>query len=149
MLYAMNTILEQASSAVGLSKRAALALAILYLEDTSGATMTNQDLHDRFLKYNVSTGLSAKKDASAAKGELLVAKHIEIRGKVSVFALTEQGREIVLRMRDAVNEALKKLDLSDEERAVLRELVGLPESKPPAKPPASVTSGKPVRQKSS
>jgi len=144
MLFAVNAILEEASAAVNLSKRAALALAILHLEESSDETMTNQDLHDRFVKHNVSTGLSAKKDSSAAKGELLAGKYIEIRGKVSVFALTSKGRDAVSKMYDAMDKAMEKLGLSEEERSVLRGLVKLPSRKPPA----SETAGKPVRRKS-
>lgn len=147
MLFAVNTIMEKASSVVGLSKRAASALAILYLED--GAELTNAGLQKRFIEFKVSTDQSAQKDASSAKSVLLRAKHIEIRGKVSVFGLTEQGRDTVLKIYHAMNKALEDLGLSDEERSVLRKLVDLPEPRPPAKPNASVPSSKPVRQKSS
>jgi len=149
MLYVMNTIREEACSTVGLSKRAASALAILYSDDNPEGTMTNKTLQDRFVEYNASTGLSTKKDASAAKSELLDVKYIEIKGKVSVFGLTTQGRETALKMHQAMSEALKQLNLSDEERFVLRKLVGLPAPPPtpPAKPSTSEKSGKSVRQK--
>lgn len=131
MLFAANTILEKVSSAVGLSKRAALALAIMSLEENSASTMTNQYLQDQFLKYKVSTAQSVQKDASAAKSELLEHKHIEIQGKVSVFAISEQGRGIFLKMYQAMDEAIEEQGLSDEERSVLRKLVGMPEPKTP------------------
>lgn len=145
MLFVVNTILEKVSSAADLSKRAVLALAILHLEDKPGATMTNHDLHDKFLKYNVSTGLSAKKDASAAKSELLRKKHIEIGDKVSVFGLTAPGRDTISKMHDAMSSALEDLGLSSKERSVLREVIGLPDPTPP-RPPTSEKSGRTTRK---
>jgi hypothetical protein len=141
MLYAANTILEEASKSVALTKRAALALAILHVE---GAPMSNQDLVERFEKYNVSTGLSSKKDASAAKGELLQANLIEIRGKLSIFALTPRGREVIELMMKAMDAALHKLRLDSDQRAVFRKIIGLDDSEPSE---AKLPDSKPVESK--
>jgi hypothetical protein len=147
MLFAANTILEKASSSVGLSKRAALALAILFLEDDPGAALTNREMHERFVTFNVSSGLSAKKDVSAAKSELLRLQYIEIREKMSKFGLTPKGRDVVSRMNDALAAAIDELGLSKRERSILRELAGLPDPQP--KPPTSEGSDKSARRKSS
>lgn len=142
MLFAMNTILEQAASAAKLSKRAALALAIMYVEDNPGGIKTNQNLQHLFLEYRLSTGSSAKKDASAAKSELLAAEFIMIQGRMSAFAPTPKGQAAIAKMYQVMNEALGKLELSDDERSVLRKLVELTNPKPSAsaKAPSSEKS---------
>ena len=147
MLFAANTILEKASSAVGLSKGSALALAFLFLEDNPEGALTNQEMHERFVKFNVSTGLSAKKDVSAAKSELLRLQCIDIREKMSKFGLTPKGRDVISKMNDAMAVAVDELGLSNKERAVLRELAGLPAPQP--RPPGSEGPERSARRKSS
>lgn len=131
--YAASTILDTASSAVGLSKRAALGLAIL---EVNGGPMTNVDLQNEFVSHGISTEASVKKDASAAKSELLERRHIEIRDRVSVYAITQDGRRVVQEMCLAMGRAVEKLALTDADRALLRQVVGLP-SGLPSDPPLS------------
>ncbi len=123
MLFATNAVLDKAASAIGLSKRAALALAIMSQEGREGGALSNQELQDRFVQHKISTELSAKKDASAAKGELLKAKHIEIQGRVAVFAMTEQGKATLKHMYEVMTRVIDDIGLADEERSVLRQLV--------------------------
>lgn len=124
MISAANTVLDEAASAIGLSKRAALALAIMSQEGREGGSLSNQELQDRFVQHRISSELSAKKDASAAKGELLKAKHIEIQGRVAVFAMTEHGKVTLERMYDVMTQVIDGIGLDDEERLFLRQLVG-------------------------
>ena len=91
--YAVNTIIEQASSAIGLSKRSAMALAIIAADRDPDLVirgeqiMTNQGLQDRFVRHKISTEASAKKDSSNAKSELLENGYIRVIGRVSVTSV--------------------------------------------------------------
>jgi hypothetical protein len=132
MLFAANSILEMASTAVHLSKRAAIALAILYLEDEPESTrsVTNQEMQEQFLKYSASTELSVKKDVSAAKSELLRQQYIDIRGKVSQFGINSAGRLAVEKMNQAMESGIEELGLTSKERGMIRELIGLSTTEP-------------------
>lgn len=146
MMYAVNTMLEKASSSVGLSKRGALALAIMAVEE--GSTLTNAELQQRFLAHSISTKASVAKDASFAKGELLKHGHISIADSVSTFAMTTKGRATVDQMYAAIRSAVDELGLSDSERRVLRELSGLPIRQPPASEVPAKTARRKRRESS-
>src|SRR5215475_7801500 len=88
--FAVNFILEKASSSLGLSKRSAIGMAMMAVQQPK--PMTNNDLQGQFVQWNISTKASANKDASAAKSELLQKGYIEIGDKVSIFSLNEKGR---------------------------------------------------------
>ena len=137
LFYAMNTIIEDASSSVGLSKRAALALAILAGAPKSldirdqHTMMTNQKLQEFFVELRISTPASAKKDASAAKGELLGKKYIQIENKVSVFAVSADGERVVEKLHEAMKNTIEEIGLAEHERALLGQLVSLEQRQPP------------------
>jgi hypothetical protein len=129
IVFAANTILERASSAIGLSKRGALALVVMTTDGKDGV-MGNQRLQNRFVHYNISSEASAKKDASAAKSELLKVRFIEIRERMSNFVITDVGHSALGKMQDEMARAMDDLRLSDKEREVFREAVGLPRRPP-------------------
>ena len=160
IFHAVNKILEDSSSAVGLSKRGAMALALIDTEpdhEVSGRpVMRNQGLRELFVLHKISEVASAKKDASTAKSELLKLTYIEIVGKVSVFALTPAGKQKIRELSDALGRAIDGVGLADDERALLRRLSGLSfapteprDGKARRKAPASERGASPkVRRKS-
>ena len=145
ILYGVNTILEKVSGAVGLSKRAAIALGIMALDPEvldGKPAMTNKGLRDRLVDYKMSTELSSKKDASAAKTELLSNGYIATDRGVSRFVITAEGQKKLEEMMGPVmGKAIDETGLSEPERALLRQLSGLapapaaikPEGAPPRK----------------
>jgi hypothetical protein len=128
VFYAVNLILEDASAGVGLSKRAALALVLI----STKATVNNRDLQQQFVKNNISTDKSAQKDSSTAKSELLDKGYIAIRNNVSVFAITDSGKQAVSTINTAVGDGIEKLGPTDDQRSAMRVLVGLPPRIQPA-----------------
>jgi hypothetical protein len=139
MLHAVNTILEKASSSVNLSKRAALALAIMNLRG-DGQIMTSTILQEEFVKHSISTMASAPKDASTAKSELLEKGCIAIRIKVSEFVVSDEGQRLYTLMYRAMELAIEDLGLTASQRRILRLLGGLP-PRPRGRPAASETGG--------
>lgn len=132
MNFAINSILEKASMGVGLSKRAAIALALLSAGGTAveGLIVSNQALQEQFVRLNISSELSVKKDVSTVKGELLQKQYIEIRGKVSQFGLTQQGREAITAMSRILEACVNETGFSFQERSLLREIINLSDGVP-------------------
>jgi hypothetical protein len=129
VIFAVNMLAEKVSKAVGLSRRAALALGVMAIDPEiidGKPVMTNGGLRRRLLEYNISTDLSVKKDGSVAKGELLDAGYVLTERKVSTFGITPSGREKVAEMARAMEAAINESGLAVEERGLLRRLVGLP-----------------------
>ena len=118
-----NTALEEACSAVNLSRRAALALAIMSLGGKSEGNISNQELLDRFLEYRITTKASAPKDVSSAKSDLLTSGCVQIVGKVSVFSVTDRGREVARKFQEVLDSSINEIGLSGAERLMLRELI--------------------------
>jgi hypothetical protein len=128
IIFALNTIMEKASSAAGLSKRGALALAIL----DALPVMTNKKLQERFVTHSISTPASAAKDVSSAKSELLDKEFIEIGRRTAEFSINAAGREVVMKMYASMGSAIDMIGLDADERALLRRLSGLDHSGEPA-----------------
>jgi hypothetical protein len=159
VLYAVHMIVEKASKAAGLSRRATLALGVMSVdpETVDGKPgMTNRGLRERLLRYNLSSEQSVRKDASAAKTELLLSRDIVTEGSVATFVITAAGQEKLRLMKKATDAAVDETGLPDEERTLLRKLVGLPVpdrdstasegleqlSASPRKPPVASKGGK-------
>jgi len=102
--YAMNKMLEDASSDQNLSKRAAVVLLIL--GDGAAHGMKTSDLVETFQTWYVSTGNTAAKDVSIAKGELFKLDLVEARHGIRNIQLTDEGRKRAGRLVETMEHAL-------------------------------------------
>jgi hypothetical protein len=151
---ATESILEEASWACRqLTPRAAKTLAIMSLEPQS--VFSNQLLRDLLLASKLTTSMSASKDASAVKGELLNQKYVQTEGNVSLFSVTELGLHVASQFHQALEAAIDNLDAPEGLRNLLvrnfnrpsglpaaAKLDPLPAGLPPKKQP---TRSKPIQ----
>jgi hypothetical protein len=118
----LDALLQKACSEVNLSRRAIQALLLMSSDDTS-ETVSNQWLQQKFVEHKLSSSLSAGKDSSIAKSDLLVRGLIEIRGRVSEFGVTELGRSTASQLVAVMQSTIDEMELSELESFLLRELM--------------------------
>lgn len=132
--YAMNRVLEDASSSLQLSKRAAVVLLILY--ETVDCRMRTSELVRTFQTWDVSKKNSAAKDVAIAKGELFGQDFVMARGGIRNVQLTDEGRGKAEQLIAAIEKALRRVvDGPDKGTSLLR--LALSSIEIPKKPVAS------------
>jgi hypothetical protein len=118
--YAMNKVLDDASTKAGLSKRAAVLLLILH---DAPDRMETADLVRNFESWNVSTSRTAAKDVSIAKGELFQNDLVAARGGIRNIEVTEKGRRRASDLVSAIEQALRDMLDRDSENSLLAKLM--------------------------
>jgi hypothetical protein len=141
--YAMNKVLEDASQALGLGKRAAVVLLIL--SETEEGRMPTRDLVATFQKWFVSAAHTAAKDASIAKGELFQKDLIMARGGIRNVELTERGRDLALQLTGEIERSVKHLVDGQQDLFLIEEALSTIKPKMPEKALSSIgVTKKPV-----
>ena len=155
--FAMNSVLEDASHGLGLSKRAAVVLLILY--ESSDGRMKTAELVRTLQAWKVSTGNTVSKDVSIAKGELFEQDLVIARGGIRNIELTAAGRQKAESLIEAIGDAMNKAAAGDDATSLLwRVCETVPVPRKPmnsaeierlAKPPRSAGSKQVPKKKSS
>ena len=123
LLHAVNTILDDAATALDLSRRATFAIAMMGLDEKRAGMFDNNWIRDQFLEFNISTMLSVQKDASAAKTELQEKGCIQIGLRPKEFSITENGRAKIKMAHEVLETAIAEMELSPSMRRMIRELL--------------------------
>jgi hypothetical protein len=138
LIFVGNSILDRVSTSVKLNRRSVLALVLLSLSSDDGEkASSNKKLKERFLAYSITSEVSAQKDVSAAKSELLDHGYITIGKKTAIFELSNAGWDIVGTIHKEIDKSVADLKLSEKERKLLREILGDPVDGGDKKPPKS------------